>query len=146
MSTCLSAILPGVPLRFATALPLAGYGRGVIVTSVEGRPIKINGNPRHPASLGAYRHVRGSCSAVALRSGPLEGAVQRRPHSAVERFQGGIAAAVSLKRSRAQGAGLALLTGRVTSPTLLEQIDGADKRALPQGEMVSLRAGRRRRG
>ena len=44
---------PGIPLRFATALPLAGYGRGVIVTSVEGRPIKINGNPRHPASLGA---------------------------------------------------------------------------------------------
>jgi len=25
----------------------------VIVTSVEGRPIKIDGNPRHPASLGA---------------------------------------------------------------------------------------------
>ena len=45
--------VPGVPLRFATALPLAGYGRGVIVTSVEGRPIKIDGNPRHPASLGA---------------------------------------------------------------------------------------------
>ena len=45
-------VVPGVPLRFATALPLAGYGRGVIVTSVEGRPIKINGNPRHPASLG----------------------------------------------------------------------------------------------
>src|ERR1700744_730726 len=44
--------VPGIPLRFATALPLAGYGRGVIVTSVEGRPIKINGNPRHPASLG----------------------------------------------------------------------------------------------
>ena len=44
---------PGIPLRFATALSLAGYGRGVIVTSVEGRPIKVEGNPRHPASLGA---------------------------------------------------------------------------------------------
>ena len=46
-------LTPGVPLRFASALPLAGYGRGVIVTSVEGRPIKIDGNPRHPASLGS---------------------------------------------------------------------------------------------
>jgi hypothetical protein len=45
--------IPGVPLQFATALALAGYGRGVIVTSVEGRPIKIEGNPRHPASFGA---------------------------------------------------------------------------------------------
>src|SRR5579871_3731617 len=46
-------LTPGVPLRFASTLPLAGFGRGVIVTSAEGRPIKIDGNPRHPASLGA---------------------------------------------------------------------------------------------
>ena len=44
---------PGLPMKFATALALAGYGRGVIATSVEGRPIKIEGNPRHPASLGS---------------------------------------------------------------------------------------------
>ena len=46
-------LVPGVPLKFATALPLAGYGRGVIVTSHEGRPTKIEGNPLHPASLGS---------------------------------------------------------------------------------------------
>src|SRR5258708_22611641 len=46
-------LTPGVALRFASTLALAGFGRGVIVTSVEGRPIKIEGNPRHPASLGA---------------------------------------------------------------------------------------------
>ena len=46
-------LIPGVPMRFASALALSGYGRGVIVTSVEGRPIKVDGNPRHPASLGA---------------------------------------------------------------------------------------------
>src|SRR5579859_6355095 len=46
-------VMPGLPLRFATALPLAGYARGVIVSAIEGRPIKIDGNPRHPASLGA---------------------------------------------------------------------------------------------
>src|SRR5689334_7716095 len=44
-------LVPGMPLQFASALSLAGYGRGVIVTSVEGRPVEIEGNPRHPASL-----------------------------------------------------------------------------------------------
>ena len=52
------AVLPsgstaGEPRRFATCLPLAGYGRGVMAISVDGRPIKIEGNTHHPASLGA---------------------------------------------------------------------------------------------
>jgi molybdopterin-containing oxidoreductase family iron-sulfur binding subunit len=45
-------LLPGIAKRYATTLPLAGYGRGAIVTAFEGRPTKIEGNPRHPASLG----------------------------------------------------------------------------------------------
>lgn len=44
---------PGVPLTVATSLPLNGYGRGVLVKSQEGRPIKVEGNPLHSASLGA---------------------------------------------------------------------------------------------
>jgi MoCo/4Fe-4S cofactor protein with predicted Tat translocation signal len=44
---------PGVPLFFATSLELNGYGRGVLVKTQDGRPIKIEGNPLHPASLGA---------------------------------------------------------------------------------------------
>src|SRR5436305_1157919 len=44
-------ITPGVPLFFATAATLAGYGTGVLVRSSEGRPTQIEGNPDHPASL-----------------------------------------------------------------------------------------------
>src|SRR5689334_22853446 len=46
-------VVPGEPMKFATTLALSGYGRGALVVSVDGRPIKIEGNPKHPASLGA---------------------------------------------------------------------------------------------
>ena len=46
-------IVPGRPLFFATAIPLAGIAKPVLVESHMGRPTKIEGNPEHPASLGA---------------------------------------------------------------------------------------------
>jgi molybdopterin-containing oxidoreductase family iron-sulfur binding subunit len=46
-------VIPGIPLFFATALSLNGYGRGALIRSNEGRPTKVEGNPDHPASLGA---------------------------------------------------------------------------------------------
>jgi molybdopterin-containing oxidoreductase family iron-sulfur binding subunit len=46
-------VTPGLPLHYATTMTLGGAGTGVLVTSREGRPIKIEGNPEHPASLGA---------------------------------------------------------------------------------------------
>ncbi|HVS16128.1 MAG TPA: 4Fe-4S dicluster domain-containing protein [Thermoanaerobaculia bacterium] len=45
--------LPGVPERYATALALGQNAYGVVVTSHDGRPTKIEGNELHPASLGA---------------------------------------------------------------------------------------------
>src|SRR5438477_827946 len=46
-------VVPGKPLYYATALTLGGYARGVLIETHEGRPTKIEGNPEHPASLGA---------------------------------------------------------------------------------------------
>jgi MoCo/4Fe-4S cofactor protein with predicted Tat translocation signal len=47
------AVTPGVPLFYTSTVSLCGIGSGVVVKSLEGRPLKIEGNPRHPSSLGA---------------------------------------------------------------------------------------------
>ena len=42
----------GLPERYATAMDLAGAAVGLLVTVLDGRPVKIEGNPLHPQSLG----------------------------------------------------------------------------------------------
>ena len=44
---------PGQPQRYATAQDIAGNATGLLVTCVDGRPVKVEGNPSHPLSLGA---------------------------------------------------------------------------------------------
>ena len=49
---------PGVPQQFATAMELAGVATGMLVTSYDGRPIKAEGNPGHPDSLGGLGGIQ----------------------------------------------------------------------------------------
>src|SRR5438132_401441 len=46
-------LIPGKPRFYASAMTLGGYAKGILVETHEGRPTKIEGNPDHPASLGA---------------------------------------------------------------------------------------------
>jgi molybdopterin-containing oxidoreductase family iron-sulfur binding subunit len=46
-------LIPGKPQFYATAVLFGGVASGVLVESHLGRPTKIEGNPQHPASLGA---------------------------------------------------------------------------------------------
>ena len=45
--------IPGKPLYYATAMPRRTGALPLVVTTVDGRPIKVEGNPLHPASGGA---------------------------------------------------------------------------------------------
>src|SRR5207245_8733640 len=45
-------IVQGKPLYFASAMTLAGYGKGVLGESNMGRPTKGDGNSDRPATLG----------------------------------------------------------------------------------------------
>jgi molybdopterin-containing oxidoreductase family iron-sulfur binding subunit len=46
-------LTPGVAQYYATAMCIDGCATGLLVASHNGRPTKIEGNPDHPASLGA---------------------------------------------------------------------------------------------
>src|SRR5262245_1214076 len=114
-------LVPGVPLFYATAQRHGGYARGVLVKSYEGRPIKIEGNELHPASLGGTDvFMQGSLLNMydPDRSQALTERGQIRPWSAFL-----AAVRLALEKERPQGgAGLRFLTGTVTSPTLRQQI------------------------
>src|SRR4029078_1547713 len=46
-------LILGEPLYYATATPYHGFGMGLLAESHAGRATKVEGNPEHPASLGA---------------------------------------------------------------------------------------------
>jgi MoCo/4Fe-4S cofactor protein with predicted Tat translocation signal len=128
-------LLPGVPLFYATAMPFMGYGLGVLAEADEGRPTKIEGNPDHPTSKGrtdiwAQASVLDMYDPDRLTEVRLSGST-----SNWDDLTGVLN--VEFQKARAdKGAGLALLTGTITSPTLLDQI--AQLQAdLPQMKWVS---------
>ena len=68
---------PGVPVQYATAMELGGWAQGLLVTSYDGRPIKIEGNPSHPLNRGAT-DARAQASVLELYDPDRAHAVCRR--------------------------------------------------------------------
>ena len=48
---------PGAAVQYATSMELGGAALGLLVTSLDGRPVKVEGNPGHPASGGGTHAV-----------------------------------------------------------------------------------------
>jgi molybdopterin-containing oxidoreductase family iron-sulfur binding subunit len=115
-------IVPGKPLYYATAVPMAGYAQPVLVESHEGHPTKIEGNPDHPVSRGAtdaftQAAILGLYDPDRMRTLTWRGEI--RPWTT---FRAALRAEVDSRRPRG-GEGIRLLTGTVTSPTLAAQIE-----------------------
>jgi molybdopterin-containing oxidoreductase family iron-sulfur binding subunit len=114
-------IVPGKPLYFATAMPFGGFAMGLLAESHEGRPTKVEGNPKHPASLGAT-DVFAQASILSLydpdRSQAIMKAGQIGSWSA---FLAEVRFALDAQRTT-QGSGIRILTETVTSPTLASQL------------------------
>ncbi|OYW05414.1 MAG: hypothetical protein B7Z61_06290, partial [Acidobacteria bacterium 37-71-11] len=116
--------IPGVPQQYATAMELNGLNgaaTGLLVTSYDGRPVKIEGNPLHPASRGAASAVA-QASLLELYDPDRSRQVLRRDGGQAfasswdefAAFAGGHFAALRAKK----GAGLAVLAEDSSSPSL----------------------------
>src|SRR5438309_927392 len=107
----------GKAVFFASAHVRNGYGNGVLVATRMGRPTKIEGNPLHPASLGAT-DIFAQASVLDLWD-PERSATVRRG-AELSTWLAFLAALAEQMRdvARRQGAGLRILTETVTSPSL----------------------------
>src|SRR6267154_189556 len=114
-------VVPGRPMLYATATTLSGYASPVLVESHLGRPTKIEGNDKHPASLGgtdifAQAHVLGMYDPDRSQSVTSMGD-QRSWQSFLTAIRGPLSAQKAL-----QGAGIRILTPTISSPTLADQL------------------------
>src|SRR6187549_3350075 len=115
-------LVPGKPLFYATAMPFAGAGVGLLVENHEGRPTKIEGNPDHPTSRGAT-DLFAQAAILGLydpdRSQTITHLGEIRTFEA---FVAAVREVLDAQQSM-RGSGLRILSETVTSPTLNAQID-----------------------
>lgn len=104
---------------YATIMPFGGYGFPVLAESHEGRPTKLDGNDRHPASNGA--------SDIFTQAEILN---LYDPDRAQNVVNDGLTTTwddffVLMRKQleTTKGQGVAFLSGRVTSPTLRNRIE-----------------------
>ena len=116
-------LIPGRPLFYASSVNWHGYGKGVIVESHEGRPTKIEGNPDHPASLGAT-DIWMQASILDLYDPDRSQTVRHGDAvSTWGEFTVEMEPILSDLRDGKKGDRVRFLTGAVTSPTMIRQIN-----------------------
>jgi molybdopterin-containing oxidoreductase family iron-sulfur binding subunit len=114
-------IVPGRPLFFATALTRGGYARGVLAESHMGRPTKIEGNPDHPASLGATDIFDQAAVLTLYDPERSQSIVHNGRIGTWGAFVGEMGARLRALQALG-GEGVRILTGTVTSPTMAAQL------------------------
>ena len=114
-------VAPGQAKWYATAVALNGYALPVLGKTVTGRPVKLEGNPDHPAGEGGSDPFL-----QAALLGLYDPGRSRTPRrlgrpASWDAFDAALDAKVRALDAR-QGQGFRMLTGTVTSPTMARQI------------------------
>jgi MoCo/4Fe-4S cofactor protein with predicted Tat translocation signal len=113
--------VPGKPLFYATAMSVAGIATGLLAESNMGRPTKIEGNPMHPASLGATDAPMQASVLTLYDPDRSQTVLHNGEIGTWGSFINELANLLEPAAAK-KGAGLRLLSGTVTSPTLASQI------------------------
>jgi molybdopterin-containing oxidoreductase family iron-sulfur binding subunit len=109
--------VPGIPRYYATTMPFGRSAYGLIVESHEGRPTKVEGNPSHPATLGASSS-RVQASVLGLYDPDRSQSITEKGER--KSWNDFVAAWAKLAEAHTAdgGAGLAVLSESFSSPTL----------------------------
>jgi molybdopterin-containing oxidoreductase family iron-sulfur binding subunit len=114
-------LTPGRGYVYASTCRACETRCGLLVTTRDGRPTKIEGNPDHPLSGGATCAV-GQASILGLYdSHRLAHPLKSRARTAWADID--VEMAARLSEARSNGAAVRLLTGTITSPTTTSVID-----------------------
>ncbi len=113
-------MLPGKPLFYATAMTMGGIATGLLAKSFDGRPVKLEGNPLHPGSLGATDIYAQAALLDMYDPDRSQQVMFRGSPSSWQNFV--TAARTSIVENQVDGgAGVRFLTPSTTSPTLQAQ-------------------------
>ena len=115
---------PGMPDAYATIMEVEGVAVGQLVTSYNGRPTKIEGNPDHPGSLGASSRY-GQATVLGLydpdRSrDPRTGSGEKRLRTTWKKWDAFAAPHFDSLRGT-QGEGFWILSEATSSPSVIAQ-------------------------
>ena len=115
-------IIPGKALFYATAVTLGGVATGVLVESNMARPTKIEGNPDHPASLGASDAFAQASILGLYDPDRSQAEIHDGRIGSWAEFQDELSTALGAEKGNG-GSGVRLLTSTITSPSLGDQIN-----------------------
>src|SRR5581483_3518113 len=114
-------VVPGRPLFYASAFTLGGYATPILVESHLYRPTKIEGNDKHPASLGGT-DVFAQASLLDLYDPDRS---QTNTHLGEVQTWGNFVEAIRgplTSQKAVRGGGIRILTRTVSSPALADQL------------------------
>ncbi len=114
-------LIPGRPLFFATATTLNGVANGMLVESHEGRPTKMEGNPGHPATLGACDSYSQAAILQLYDPDRSQALSYNGEISSWSEYTGALRDALAQQKGK-NGAGIRILTETITSPSMAEQL------------------------
>ncbi|MDR3746960.1 MAG: TAT-variant-translocated molybdopterin oxidoreductase [Acidobacteriota bacterium] len=124
----------GKPLYYASAMPFGAYATPVLVESHEGRPTKIEGNPEHPAGLGAS-DVFAQASILDMYDPDRSQTITYLGEmSTWSGYASALKGALNSQKA-VQGGGLRILSRTVGSPTMGSLMD-AVQFAFPQSKWI----------